>query len=305
LTIVVALLFALCAPSHAKAPAKPKDTSNAPSDPTELSLRIAALEALYDLDLSVEQLQSLGKLATGTTDAHQRAGAKATAKLKDAMKGLYDAILKGDDPDKVAELREQVTELTDDDNVDIDDDIQPTDAAKAKVADALKKVKASQLAAYLAEHADEIADPVELMMDTLAEVHEAADADDPESEMQHVAAEVGWMVAGMDVAKAKEITDKVGNWLHAGKQLKEEEYAGRIANFEESAKRIVGDIGPMQVLNHWVEHELAHLLSNPQLPVAVEDMVEAKNAAANAGAALRVKQSEIYAAARADVDSGK
>jgi len=54
-------------------------------------------------------------------------------------------------------------------------------------------------------------------------------------------------------------------WFKAGRALKEDEYAARAATFEETAKEVVGDLLPTTVLDHWVEIEVATLLSNPQL----------------------------------------
>ena len=75
---------------------------------------------------------------------------------------------------------------------------------------------------------------------------------------------------------------QVGAWLKSGKQVKEEDFAARQPTLEEAAKKIVGEVAPMAVLNHWMEHELATLLSNPQLAGAVDDLLAAK---ANANAA--------------------
>ena len=59
----------------------------------------------------------------------------------------------------LSQLREHIEDLTDD-TVELDDRVHPTDPARAKAAGALQKIKASQVAAYLSEHADEVADAV-------------------------------------------------------------------------------------------------------------------------------------------------
>jgi hypothetical protein len=41
----------------------------------------------------------------------------------------------------------------------------------------------------------------------------------------------------------------------------------------------VGNIHPMRVLDNWLEHQLASLLSNPQLPEAIDAMIQFKQTA--------------------------
>ena len=167
--------------------------------------------------------------------------------------------------------------MQEDPNVDLDDDVRPTEVARAKAADVLKHIKASQIAAYLSEHADEVADPVEQMLDALIEIREG-DADDVDGEIQDTSDDVGRLVAGLDSAKAKQIAEHVTAWLKAGKELKDEDFANRHNALEESAKRIAGEVPPMQILTNWMESELAELLSNPQLPAAIEEAIEARSA---------------------------
>ena len=45
---------------------------------------------------------------------------------------------------------------------------------------------------------------------------------------------------------------------------------------ENSAKKIVGDIPPMQVLSNWMQDQIAILLSNPQLPSAAEVVLKCR-----------------------------
>jgi hypothetical protein len=203
-----------------------------------------------------------------------RTPAKATPKLASTLSDLYQALLKQDGA-HIPALKDQVDELEDDDNIDLDDDVRATDAGRAKAPELLKHLKASQIAAYLAEHADEVADPVEQMMDALLEIREA-DAEDVDGEIEDTADEVGRLVAGLDAEKAKQISEHVTAWLKAGKPLKDDEFATRHAALQEAAERIAGEVPPMLVLTHWMENELAELLSNPQLPTVVEAVIEAR-----------------------------
>jgi hypothetical protein len=253
---------------------KPKPEQVAvPADLNDLSLRVTAIETLYEFDFTTEQLNVLRTLASDTAQKDARTLAKGNAKLVQGLKDLHAALMKGDD-DKIGELKDQLDELKDDDEVDLDDDVDPTDAARAKTPEFLRHVKVSQIAAYLAVHADELSDPAEQMMDSLAD--QRSDSDDPEGDAQDSADDIAHLVVGLDVAKGKEISDQVVAWFKAGRELKDEEFTARKAALEESAKKMTGDLPAMTVLTHWLDYEIATLLSNPQLPGAIDNTLFAR-----------------------------
>lgn len=256
-------------PKPAPAPAKPPaGVAAAPADVNDLSLRLAAMGTIYDLDLSESQLAAVKTLSGGAADPKHRDAGKSTDKLTAAMKDLY-AALTSQDHEKVASLRAQVDELMDDDVVDLDDDVTTTEIARSKAAGASKLLKASQIAAYLADHADEVADPVEQLMSTLLEATDP-DAEDPDTEIADTTEAVSRLVAGMDSARAKQVADQITNWFKAGKAIKPEDLPARRDAFEASAKKMVGDVSAMQVLSNYIDGEMAELLSNPQLAGAIE-----------------------------------
>lgn len=237
-----------------------------------MSMRVRAMEVLYELDLSPAQMGVLRGLAgaAGVAEVRQRTEGKGTAKLTSTLKDLHEALAR-EDGEKVSTLRAALDDAEDDEAVDLDDDVRPTDAARARAADAVKILKAGQIAAYLAEHADEVSDPVELMMDALTDVRDP-DVEDADGEMADTADEVGRLVAGIDAAKAKALSERVAAWLKDAKALKDEDYAARRESLEAAAKRIVGEVAPMQVLTHWLENEMAELIANPQLAGAIDAM---------------------------------
>jgi hypothetical protein len=257
------------------APPKPPPIAT-PADLNDLSMRVRAMEALYELDLSPAQMTVLRGMAgmTGVADVRQRTAAKGTAKLTSTLKDLHEALAR-DDVEKVSDLRVALDDAEDDDAVDLDDDVKATEASRSRAADALKMLKAGQIAAYLAEHADEVTDPVELMIDALAEIRDP-DAEDVDAEIADTADEVGRLVAGVDAAKAKALSERVTVWLKNAKALKDEEYAARRDALEAAARRIVGEVAPMQVLTHWLENEMADLIANPQLTGAIDAMAAGK-----------------------------
>jgi hypothetical protein len=275
--LVIALVLCAMAPRAIAAPKpKPKPQSQValPPDLNDLSLRITALQTLYEFDFTGEQLNTLKTLASDTAQKDARTPAKGNAKLLQGFKDLHAAILKGDD-DKIGELKDQLDELKDDDEVDLDDDVDPTDAARAKTPEFLKKIKASQIAAYLAVHAEELSDPAEQMIDSLTE-QRSGDSDDPEGDAQDAADDIAHLVAGLDAAKGKEISDQVVAWFKANRELKDEEFNARKGSLDESAKKIVGELPAMTIISHWLDYEIATLMSNPQLGGAIDNTLFAR-----------------------------
>jgi len=247
-----------------------------PTDLNQISLRVQALQTIYEFDLSPEQLRDLRAAAGGSASNQQRA--KGNAKLSAALKEFYDALAEGSNDERISKARLQLGDALGDENVHLDDDVHPTPAARAKAPKVVGVLKSSQIAAYLASHADEVADPVELMVGTLDELRELRDENAPgaaeeiASTIQANSETAARLVVGADEAKAKALTDQVSAWLKARSESEPAETPAAKKALEDSAKKIIGDVAPMKVLNNWMEQQIAELLSNPQLPAAIETM---------------------------------
>jgi hypothetical protein len=57
--------------------------------------------------------------------------------------------------------------------------------------------------------------------------------------------------------------------------MKDGEYKKKKAQLERDAKEIVGDIEGFTILRHWIERDVAELLSNPLLHKAIEARLKA------------------------------
>jgi hypothetical protein len=120
--VVAATIFAAKKPKNEAA----GSDSVWPTDLNQESLRVAAVEQLYELDASAAQLRSLRSAANPNGGVRVRAAAKGTAKLAATLREFYDALLDGKDDAKIASLRNQVVELSNDDNVQLDDELEAT-----------------------------------------------------------------------------------------------------------------------------------------------------------------------------------
>ena len=181
ITLCVLLISGLSAlRSEAKAK-KPSDkdsdksgpvTPDLPSDLTQASFRVAALDTLYELDLSVPQLRGLRNQAMGAGQTVSQSSA-SDEKLAAKLKVFHEALLAGSDDQAIATARNDVVDQAE--NVEgLDDEIHPTDAALTRAPEACKILKASQIAAFLASHADEVSDPAELMVNSVDEIRDAS-----------------------------------------------------------------------------------------------------------------------------------
>jgi hypothetical protein len=278
--LVIGGMVALRTYGKAKKPSADADkpgptTPDLPADLTQASFRMAALDTLYELDLSLPQLRGLRNQAMGA-GAAASASSASDEKLAGKLKVFHEALLQGSDDEAIAKARNDVVDQAE--NVEgLDDVIHPTDASLTRAPEVCKILRASQIAAYLASHADEVSDPAELMVNSVDEIREASATEAP-GIVEKTADDVGRLVAGLDKAKAKDIAGRVVDWLKGPTASKDEITESRRELMEESARKIVGDVTSMQVLNHWMESEMAILLSNPQLPQAIDEMIAVRQA---------------------------
>jgi hypothetical protein len=256
-----------------------------PSDVNNASLRVSAIDTLYELDLSIEQLNVLHTMASGLEATTARSPGEATPEFIATLKRFQTALLDGTDDHLIAGLRNDVIDMADSSTVHLDDGISPTAAARAKAAAVTQRLKASQIAAYLAVHADEVSDPEELMMTTADALQEIAgepaekNADtggSAEEMIQETASTVGYLVAGMDESKSAPVQASAAAWLRNVSKLTNAEFTKQRQTLEDSAKRIVGGTSSTAVLDNWLDRQIAVLMSNPQLPSAIDAILKVR-----------------------------
>jgi hypothetical protein len=133
----------------------------------------------------------------------------------------------------------------------------------------LKQLSARQVLAYLSSLGEEVTDPLETLYEALDEVRGLTD-DEWKELRQTVGPQVGSLVAGLDAEGAQRVSDRVVQWLIRVRALSDEEFRKEQTELREEARRIIGDVGPTEVLRHFVEHGIAELLSNPLLEAALQ-----------------------------------
>jgi hypothetical protein len=265
--------------TRAAGPAKPPRHVEATAlSANDLNLRILALRAIHELDLNAEQISFLRLVAThtaGTPATHP--GGQAGEKLRAAMIELHDALASADE-NRVAEAKSAVEDARDeDDDATFDETIVLTPNAAPHVDEVMKLLRSSQIAAYIGEHADEIGDPVELLVDGLDKARMDGD-DDWEADRDDIIRDVATLAVGFrDDKGAKKLKDRVRDYLQKARKMPAAEFDAKRDELEKEAQKVVGTNHPLDCIKHWMETELAELLSNPQLP---EALIERGKAAA-------------------------
>jgi hypothetical protein len=265
--LTAGVLFTTLALGAGAAP--PSKPAPGKEDLNTISLEVQALQAMHQLDLTAAQLEALAKVAGDTAGKlGDRKPAKASDKYRKLLVDLRDAYLKGDD-ERINELNDQKDELEDSESPDLNDDIDVTDAARKETPKFLRLLTARQAVSYLALYEDDLADPRASLQGALDKSRTATAAEWKELR-EDLTENVGWQVAGLDTDKAAKVNDKVGAFLDKVKALKDADFKAQRDDLEKAARDVIGDVGPTDVLRHVLEHDVAELLSNPQLPAVLE-----------------------------------
>jgi hypothetical protein len=83
------------------------------------------------------------------------------------------------------------------------------------------------------------------------------------------AEEISWLVAGFKADSATRVKKTVTDWLDRNHRLKGADLTKQWPTLEKSAHQLVGNVSSLVVLQHYMERELAELLSNPRTTAAL------------------------------------
>jgi hypothetical protein len=236
---------------------------------TDLALEVKALRALYYFRFTPEQMKDLQKRAKETAAPAREQAAKASDEFRDALADLRDALVEAFDDDRIDSLDEKVDQLREWEGPELDDEVHVTDAAFRAAAEVLRSLNVTQVAAYTAQVADDLADPLERLTAALDKVRKVKEGGYAERR-DEIAEEVSRQVAGLDRKKAGLVHGQVAAFLDRARAYKDEEYKARRPELEKEARQIIGDLGPFEVLRHEVGLALAELLANPRLEAALK-----------------------------------
>jgi hypothetical protein len=265
LLAVSAFTFCLVSGGVAKEPAKTR-----PPSLNELSMEVAALQAVRQFQFTSAQLETIRKLARETAGpAGARQAARVSDEFQHTLTDLHNALIEGDDDERIDDLQEMLDGLRDAENPDLDDDIEVTPAARRRARELFRQLSARQIVAYLSNYGSEFPDPLEQLIASLDKVRGLEDKA-WKALREELSDAVGRLVGGLDADKAGKASDQVVQLLIRTRALKAEEFKKQRAELEKEARKIVGEMSPLQVIRHVVEQDLAELLSNPRLTAALD-----------------------------------
>lgn len=263
---LVAALGMLCASAAAVADGLARQGELSLND---LSMEVAALQAIHQLQLTPAQLQMVRKFAKETAqESNSRGAAQASAEFRRILSALRDALIDEDD-EEIDQLQEELDDLREKEKPELEESIEVTEAARQRAPELLQLLRPRQIASYLAAHAEEVPEPLERILEALSKVRDL-NAKEWKQLRDEVSEEVGRGVAGLDFDKASQVGDKVIQLLIHARALKDDEFKSERPELEKTAREIVGNLSPLDVLRHALALDLAELLSNPRLLAAVE-----------------------------------
>lgn len=270
---MMTVLFLTSAMSISCLPARGDDEKSdkaAARSLNDLSMEVNALHVIHQLQLTGPQIEGLKKIARETAErSGERKEAKGSEKLRAVMTELREALAKNGDEEKIIKLLETYNELFDSEKPELDDAWELTESAVRLAPRLLRTLTPKQVAAFAGVLANDLADPREVIVEALTQAR-GLDADKWKEYRASISEVVGHLLAGLDGDKAVEYGDKVVQLLIIARGLNENEFKEQKPELEKKARAIVGDVGPIEVLRNVMEHDLAELLSNPVLPIALD-----------------------------------
>jgi hypothetical protein len=240
------------------------------TNPTDLTLEIAALQTLYQFRFTIVQMEAMRKTAGETAQAIEaRPAPKASEGFRKKLLDLRNALVEAKDDENIGKIQEEVDKLRESEKPEIDEGFEMSDTARTKAGEILKKLSARQLNGFLANYGNDFPDPLEKIQDAIDKVRKL-EGKDWERLRDEVSEDVGRLVSGLDATKATETGNQVVQLLIATRALKDDEFKTQRGNLQKKAEAIVGNLGPFDVMRHVSEYALAELLSNPRLPAALD-----------------------------------
>lgn len=235
----------------------------------DLSLDVAALQTLYQLQVTKTQMKALRELAAKTASNDVRQPAKGSDAFRMALIDLRLALIEANDDDRIGEVFERAEELRATENPTLDDAIDVTEEALEAAPRVFRMLSAKQIAAYAGLLADDLLDPLELILEALPKVRKLND-EQWRAFRNEAAEQIGTLLGGVDSDKAGRYRDKVTQLLIVVRSLRDEEFDKQKPQLESKARTLVGDVGALDVIRNQIEYQLAELLSNSRLAAALD-----------------------------------
>jgi hypothetical protein len=253
---------------------RPKKPANDKDETTlsQLSLEVSALQALYRFQMTREQMEALRKLAQTGPAPDKRAPGKGSDKLRKRLFDLREALVNGDE-ERIGDLEEKLADLLDEEGTGLDDRVQVAPPSIRPARDFLRTMRPPQIVSFLSDSADEMRDPLDTLVDVLDIVTTLKDAEWKELAGAMVE-DLKWQLGGLDADRNKVIGAQVEAYLKRIRGLGDKEIDAQRDDLQKAAAKIVAQAPALAIVQNFVEHALAELLSNPRLAAALDARLE-------------------------------
>ena len=253
---------------------KERDDKKESIDLGDVYAEVTVLQVLHALRASTAQLEEIARLAPKTAQKPPpRKGVRVSATYRKALLALRAALLGGDD-DKI-EAALTAFDLVGEKETPEFDEIEIGSAARTQAAPLLERLGARQVAGYVAGVADDFPDPVERLVEAMKQARKLH-GKEWQALRDDVAYQVGWLVAGLDADLEEKARDRATALLDRAAALGEKAYGEQLPALKKAARELVGKVGPIAVIRHYVQRVLAEVLSNHRLAAAVAALRKAR-----------------------------
>jgi hypothetical protein len=262
--------FCFCAHSLQAAP-------QARNNQTHLEREVAALTTVSELELTDAQLRAIEPICKeAAVHAPPTSAPAGSDRYRGSLRALREALVQGEE-EKVAEQQQKVDSLREAEKIEPDTDFSISDAARAKAPGVLAMLSTAQVANYISAHAEDVPGALETITDALDQCRQQNEADFAALRTE-AAEQTGLLLAGLDKSAARPIEQKVTDLLDKVKKMNDAEFKSQRDALTNQAKQIATGADPIEGLRHWMEREIADLLSNPATSDAIDARLQASPA---------------------------
>lgn len=262
------LMGVLClAVGAEKAADKPDKTAKVSARLGDLHADVAVLQVVNALQPTPAQTKALLEVASKTMQAAPpRKGMHVSVGYTKALTAVRAALASGDAA-KIESTQATLDKLRDEEEPETDE-VEISDEARRVAPRLLKRFSARQVASYVGG-LREFPDPVENLTRTMEESRTIAKKQWP-TLRDDIAFEVGWLVAGLDADAEEKVFDKAIALLDRAARLDEAAFEKQRPALEKEARALVGDLGPTDVMRHFMERVIAETISNHRFEAALK-----------------------------------
>jgi hypothetical protein len=234
----------------------------------QLQLQTSALTTIDELQLDGNQLRKLQAIAAGCADPTYIAPDEPTGAgaYRDALTKLRAALVSGDE-NQIAQARAAAQNAK---GSTAEADFALSDMAKANGMSVVPMLSTTQYAKYISLHVDEIPDAATVLIGAMDQCRQGNDSDFV-ALRDRVVKELVALCFGEDGAGHPDLTRKSKALLEQARNMKDDEYKAERDDLQANARSIIEHHQGLanNELENWVNNQMVHLLSNPELTNAL------------------------------------